>query len=190
MIEPMDRVTKEQILKPVQKRVAVVSIGASTVRNQGDANVVKIARGFLDSLNLMELKNIVTVKQFQYWLDEKTIDLANSFEGGAKGNWGAARKSINIFLESCLLNRILSEEFALDKLAKFMETPLDNYAAKKIRKKARLLGISFQGKWKTIKSLTADQSALFQQVALQWANEKKVPRGYLDLWLWQGDSDD
>ena len=71
-----------------------------------------------------------------------------------------------------------------------METPLDNPAAKKIKKKAQSIGMPIRKKWKTIKSLEPDQSASLQEVALKWANEKKVPRGYLDLWLWQGDSDD
>jgi len=179
--------TKE-FLQLVQKRVARVSIAPSTLRGQG-SGVMVAAQKFLMNLSLAELKNINS-KEFSCWLDQNTLALERAFPPDARLNWGAARKSINIFLESCLLNCFLSEDYDLDRLAEFMETPLDNPAAKMIHKKAESLGMPIRKKWKTIRSLEPDQSASLQEVALKWANEKKVPRGYLDLWLWQGDSDD
>jgi len=185
-----DKTRTKEFLQLVQKRVARVSIAPSTLRGQGKGVMAAAQKFLIQKVELTELKGM-TSKEFSCWLDNTTQALKHSFpRGDARNNWGAARKSINIFLESCLYNKFLSEEYDLEKLAKFMETPLDNGAAEKIEKKAHSLGMPIRKKWKTIKSLEPDQSTSLQDVALKWANEKKVARGYLDLWLWQGDSDD
>ena len=103
----------------VQKRVANISIGPSTLRNQGKKDVAPtvttIAREFLGVLKLAELR-YMKVDKFDEWLNDKTKDLEDRFKDVAPGNWGAARKAINVFLENAFYDRLLSEEYNLQKL--------------------------------------------------------------------------
>jgi len=181
MIEPMKSATKEIILKRVQERVATVSIGASTLRNQGAKGVIKTARDFLaNKVDLADLEGVTAI-QFNKWLDNKTNALKNKFPGEAKGNWGAARKAINIFLEECFLNRLLAEEYNLTPMAEFLEVPLDSNVANTIIEESEKKGLT----WTSIKCLTPKQSGLFQECATILATNKGTQRGYLDLWYWQ-----
>jgi hypothetical protein len=77
--------------------------------------MVKQAREYLKELDLTALQNLGESK-FAYWLDERTEELRRRFPEGAKGNWGAARKAINLFLENVLYDRFLSKEYRLDAL--------------------------------------------------------------------------
>ncbi|MDI6859344.1 MAG: hypothetical protein QMC85_02490 [Methanocellales archaeon] len=91
--------TKEKPnIKVIQKRVANISIGASTLRGQGALGIVENARKFLAKLDLREFKDI-SERQFSNRLEKYTNKLMEQFPEGAKNNWGAARKAINVFLE-------------------------------------------------------------------------------------------
>ena len=80
-----------------RQRLANTSIGPTTLRNQGAPGVVDAARDFLKQLDLARLVTDSEAK-FSQELDLETGKLQQSFPDGAKENWGAARKSINLFL--------------------------------------------------------------------------------------------
>lgn len=176
---------KEHFLGLVQKRVANVCIGNSTLRNQDSPGVVKVARRFLTDLKLMELRDM-TGEQFKEWLDRQTDILRSRFPEGAQDNWGAARKAINVFLEEAFYNRFLVEEYSLNRLAEFLELPLDSKVVRKIKEESQKFGIRFSlDRWRGIKNLTAEQSARLQQCATALATKRGIQRTCLDLWYWQ-----
>jgi len=53
-----DAMTEQNsLIKKFQERVAMISIGPSTLRGQGACGIVKAARKYLADLNLAEFKN-------------------------------------------------------------------------------------------------------------------------------------
>jgi hypothetical protein len=168
-------------IKDVQKRVANISIGASTLRNQGVS--LKKTVKFLRELKLAKLREM-TKDQFSKWLDKKTESLMEEFKltYGDKDNWGAARKAINIFLENAFYDRFLAKEYGLEKLEDILEIPLDSNVVKK------LCGDSEQfKKFKnfTIIGLKPKDSEELQTLAKKRAESKRTSRIYLDLKYWR-----
>ena len=178
----------------VQRRVANISIGASTLRNQGDSGVAGAARGFLVKLPLARLSE-KTERQFNKWLNRETLRLSKQFKGGAKNNWGAARKAINIFLENAFYDRFLSEEYGLQKLEDMLEIPLDSNVAKGLKKdwktylkKHKIDPDSYKlPQWESIKGLRVEDSDEFQACAHKVAKSEPNYRYriYLDLKYWR-----
>ncbi|MBU4076926.1 MAG: hypothetical protein KKI06_09510, partial [Euryarchaeota archaeon] len=156
-----------------------ISIGASTLRGQGPPGFVRTAREFLIELNL-RIDNI-NEEQFKNWLDENTEKLMEKFPG-AKNNWGAARKAINVFLEEAFYNRFLAEEYNLHKLEEFLEIPLDNHVVTELIKHGNRCNLP---KWNSIKKLTLADNEIYQNCAREVANEKRTKRIYLDLEFWR-----
>jgi hypothetical protein len=87
----------EALIKSIQKRVANIAIGVPTLRGQGKGTIAE-AREFLAKLNLRRFKDI-SEAGFNKLIDKLTEDLMRQFPSCAVNNWGAARKSINVFLE-------------------------------------------------------------------------------------------
>jgi hypothetical protein len=169
----------------MQKRVANGAIGASTLRNQGPAGVIKTAREYLALLNLRVFRKVNTEEQFERKLDKYTVNLMKRFPKGARTNWGAARKAMNVFLEEIFYNRFLSKEYKLYKLGPFLEVPLDSYVIKSLVKE---FGRSIKPRWKGIKKLNPKTSRIFQDVAKTVAKGKGILRVYLDLKYWRGET--
>jgi hypothetical protein len=106
MKQPFDLIDRLQV------RVAMFAIGRSTLRSQGAPGMVAHARKFLRSVDL-RIFSVTTIEQFGSVLEAQTKLLADGFPSGGKGNWGAARKSLNIFLRDVLYCRPLCEHFNL-----------------------------------------------------------------------------
>ena len=171
---------KMKYIKLLQNRTGELAIGRSTLRNQGAPKVIETARNYLKTMNLKPLNKVSSQNDYLKYLDKHTIKLSQTFPKGAKGNWGAARKAINIFIRDCLYNQYLSAEYNLNKLEKWLEVPLDNDVATNIRKKCKTLPT-----WKSIKSLTQDVSNQYQQCAQIIGNKEKVARVHLDIKYWR-----
>jgi hypothetical protein len=169
-----------QLLAHLQRYVANVGITASALRNQGASGIVKAARQFLAALAFAPL---VTMQPCDYrrWLDTTTETLLPQLPEGAR-NWGAARKAINIFMSHAYLNRELAGEYQLDRLAAEMETPLDDLAAKALRKFAGSGGLP---KWPGIRCLTEEVSDQYQATANLLSAKHDIPRACLDILLWR-----
>ena len=171
----------QEYLTILQKRTGVLAIGRSTLRNQGAPGVIERARDYLKVMKLKPLKKIDTEVKFKKFLEKHTIELSNYFPKGAKENWGAARKAINIFLRDCLYNQYLSKEYGIRKLEKWLEIPLDGDVAKKLKSKHP----DSELKWKSIKSLGKEMSDKFQSCATKSAKLDGIPRVHLDIKYWR-----
>ncbi len=170
-------------IKDVQERIANACIGTSTLRNQGAPKVIEKARSFCKELNLAELSN-VTEGQFKDWLDRNTDSLAERFPKEAKGNWGAARKAINVFLEEAFYNRFLFKEYELQRVQAFLEIPIDKKVAKGIKEDCGKNLASFPD-WSGIKNLTFEQNNRYQERANELAEREGTLRVLLDLKYWK-----
>lgn len=95
-----------------------------------------------------------------------------------------ARKLLNIFLRDALYSAHLCEHYSLSAAEYFYEVPLDSIAAKQIR---RLTVRGLLPRWTTIKALTPDTSALYQDVAQREAERRAIARVHLDTFWWGGD---
>lgn len=171
---------KEHI-RLIQKRVANIAIGASSLRGQGPAGTIQKARAFMVNLNLRTFKGI-TDRQFKQRLDKYTKELMGQFPRGAKRNWGGARKAMNLFLEAAFYDRFLARAYKLQNLKQYLELPLDRYVVRELKTRA---GKGNLPGWVGIKNLTPGDSKEFQRYAKKVAREKGIPRVYLDLYYWR-----
>ncbi|RKQ64126.1 hypothetical protein, partial [Oceanibaculum indicum] len=97
----MDKKIEEpDLLKARLRFIANTSLSASSLRNQGGEGVVKAARTFMGELNLEEA-GAAGVEGYPAYLDNSTTKLMASFPEGARNNYGAARKALNIYLFAC-----------------------------------------------------------------------------------------
>ena len=118
-------------------------------------------------------------EKFQEILDKHTERLQNKIPSHS---WGIARKVLNIFLFEAAHNVVLNRNYNFDKIVPFLEVPLDNPNAQKLRKYAKS-GVLH---WTNISSLKRDASMKFQEYATQYAQEHNCERCYLDLYWWRG----
>ena len=154
----------------------------SALRNQGAKGVIDKARQFLKGLDLYEFANCTTEDQFSTVLNEKTKALQKSFPRGAKKNWGAARKVLNLFLRDILYNQYLSRHFGFRRLEIWLEVPLDSFAAKGIWSDYKPQTLP---RWKSIKSLTYEDSQDYQKAAAAIASSCGFARVHLDILYWR-----
>jgi len=169
-------------LNLIKKRVAVLAIGSSTLRNQGAKGVAESARKFLDRLNLEAIAEGERVS-FGRRLNRATENMQRTFPAGAK-NWGAARKAINLFLRDVLYNRYLSAQYRFDRIAGHLEVPLDGDVARALRSEPEGADLP---RWPSIKHLTPEISALYQAVAKSVAERMGTTPVHLDLHYWRRD---
>ncbi len=172
---------KREYLRLLQHRTAYLSIGKSSLRNQGAPGVIAVSREYLQNMELKKLAKISSEKSFKKYLDEHTNNLKKSFPQKANKNWGAARKAINLFLRDCLYNSYLCDKYKISDLEKLFEVPLDSYVAKEIYR----LHSKEVPRWKSIKSLTPEISAKYQTAAAKTSTKEKVSRVHLDIKYWR-----
>ncbi len=99
----------------LQARTALLAIGRSALRNQGAPGVVIAARKYLRGINLGDFA-VANGLDFSAALDRHTAKLMERFPKGARNNWGAARKAMNIFLRDVLYSQPLCEQYGLHRL--------------------------------------------------------------------------
>lgn len=181
MKQPFDLIDRLQV------RIAMFAIGRSTLRSQGAPGMVAHARIFLRKVDLKTF-SVATAEQFSDVLNTQTDLLAAGFPGAGKGNWGAARKSINIFLRDALYCRPLSDHFNLIGLEPWLEVPLDSNVY------AGLVEDSDNPRtvpaWPGVKALTPKRSADFQDIASVIASSLGVARVHLDIRYWRKEAID
>ena len=126
-------------------RVANISVTQSSLRNQGGKGLVKKTRNYF-------LKNQFLSKfnkhNFEILLDNQTRKLMKTI----KLKFGAARKSLNIFLLQSSLDRYLSDCYRLEKILDKLELPLDSYTIKHLKIAAKGKEHKLP-KWQSIKKL-------------------------------------
>ncbi|MDH4227196.1 MAG: hypothetical protein OEV59_05535 [Deltaproteobacteria bacterium] len=167
-------------IKYLQHRTAQLSIGSSTLRNQGAPGVAKATRTFLSELNLKSF-SVTSKQKFSKALDHTTIALSKALPKGAR-NWGTARKAVNIFLRDCVYNRFLCSHFAIHLIHPWLEVPLDSHVANGLRETSMRNTLP---KWTTIKKLERKVSDKYQEAATKVAEKVGCKRVDLDIYLWR-----
>lgn len=168
----------------VQKRIVNISVGTSTVRGQPEGTVIT-ARKYLQYVNLKDFSEIINEDGFKGLLDKHTQLLKERLPSKS---WGIARKVMNIFLFQATHDIILNRNYTLDKIIPYLELPLDNPNAKRLKKFAKSEGITLE--WRNIYSLQPEVSITFQNYAKQYAQEKyNCERCYLDVYWWRSEDD-
>ena len=165
----------------IQKRIANISVGSSTVRGQPEGTV-KVAREYLQSIDLKNFFNITNENQFNDLLDKHTNLLKERIPSKS---WGISRKVINIFLFQSTHDIFLNKEYSLNKVIPYLEIPLDNPNAKKLKEFA---GSDVKLEWKNIYSLEPEMSVKFQKYAKNYAIKTyQCERCYLDIYWWRSE---
>lgn len=173
-------------------RTALLAIGRSTLRNQGAPGVVDAARKYLRTMDLMDFSEAAH-PGFSAALNRHTESLMSRFPGRAKGNWGAARKAINIFLRDVLYSRWLCGQYGLEKLEPLLELPLDSNVYHGLVEDWQELLSSVAGRpgdcdlpdWPGVKGLRRKVSAQLQAAAGAVAGELGTSRVHLDVRYWR-----
>jgi hypothetical protein len=171
----------QEFISTLQKRTGQLAIGRSTLRNQGAPGVIDRARSFLQDIQLSEFRTISTNDQYLQFLENKTVELSESFPAGAKGNWGAARKALNIFFRDCLYNTYLNKEYSIERLRDWLEIPLDGDVARNLC----AINKSSLPKWPNIRCLTPEISSIYQEKAAEEAKKFGIARVDLDIYYWR-----
>lgn len=173
---------KNEWIECLRKHFAVSCIGNSTLRSQVKSGGNDIARQFLmDNFPLDPLKNMNEV-EFQTMLDQKTVLLSQKLikPNSKEGNWGAARKVINIYLRLCSMNKDVNNYHKLDKIEDYLEIPLDSHVVKEIDK----LSKTTHSKNFKIITLENSESVELQKLAKTNATQKALKRYELDILFW------
>ena len=172
--------TKQQFIARLQSHAARTAIGGSTVRGKGNTGVAEKARAFLRHMDLAQF-GTSDEQAFRSVLDRNTEALRRHLPGGAQ-HWGIARKALNIYLRNCLYTCYIRDAFHLEKAEEFFEVPLDSYTAAAIRKNEKL------PRWRGVKHLTPEMSALLQATARKKATSELAPV-HLDAKWWSEERD-
>jgi hypothetical protein len=167
----------------MKRYVANVAITPSTFRKLG-AGFVEAAQEFLASLNLQQLANLEP-SDYPKWLEDQTRALMARFPIAER--WGPARKSINSFMVMAALNQFLCDEYKLHRFEYVLEVPLDTTVTKKLRAWGKARNRVRRGQFPTfsIKQLKKVDSDQYQELARAWAEERGIPRGRIDIELWE-----
>jgi len=165
----------------IQKRIANTAVGTSTVRGQPKGTVT-IARKNLQLINLKDF-SCSSEDQFRKVLDVYTEKLKNDLPSKS---WGIARKVLNIFLFQAAHDVFLNRNYSLEGIIAFLEVPLDNPNAKKLKRIAKSKGKSLD--WKNIYSLSPETSNEFQEYAKKYASQKyNCESCDLDIYWWSAE---
>jgi hypothetical protein len=162
-----------------QARVARISTGPSTARNQGGPGVVGAAREYVSKIDLGRFV-VPDGRAFRGVLDQATAELQEALPR-AGGNWGVARKILNIFVRDASYHTALNEEYSLARAQEWMEMPLDSLTAVGLKREVGRGGLPT---WPGVKHVDVMLSDRFQSAAAVVAKEKGLKRVDLDVIWW------
>jgi hypothetical protein len=162
------------------QRFRAEAIPANAIRNQGAPGVLAAARPFLRRVSLARFRTRSRAT-FEAHLDAVTERLKRKFPPKAQ-NWGAARKTVNLFLRDCTYDHHLRACYGLAVIEPWLEVPLDSYVANTLGKHKRY---ELPSRWPGLKELTPEESAQYQDVAQRLADRKGIYRVHLDLYWWR-----
>ena len=144
--------------------------------------MVAAAQHYLATLDLRQF-NVASKEAFLNVLNELTKALAEAFPEGGRGNWGAARKSLNLFLRDVVESRSLWDKYKLRKIEPWLEVPLDSHVARGLCGFKRDLRRNHR--WPGVRNLTKEVSDQYQAVASTLAKKCGCSRVDLDLYMWR-----
>jgi len=117
-----------------QKRISKTCIGTNSTHSS-------LAAGGLNTIRknlclIIDLNDVASCKNdldFKVMLDSFTSKLKQKISIPVnQQHWGICRKAINLYLRDCYYNKVLNEHFKLDKIASFLESPIDSLAMKSL----------------------------------------------------------
>lgn len=164
--------------KKMQRRIANVAIGASTVRGNPKGTKKRI-RDHLAHFDFSELKNGPN-DDFAIKLDEWTKIIRETVLLPGAQHWGVARKCLNIFLRDATYNYLLREKYKLEAIRKFLEVPLDNIVAARLKEAESDLS-RFPGIIHLESKISKDYQDAAERIAAKKGLEARVD---LDLYYW------
>jgi hypothetical protein len=170
-------------LRLLQDNAAEISVGPSSLRNQGAKGVLAATRLFFKEIDLAAVGTLGS-REWSEWLDRETDRLRLSFPRGAQKSWGGARKALNLFVRTCLYNSYLSKAYGLQRIEPFLEIPLDKDVALGLAREAAKRGHELR-RFQTIKGLLKADSEAYQAFATKLARELGLRRVHLDLVFWR-----
>ena len=179
---------EKAFLDQIHKRLSIISVGASALRNQGASGIIKIAREYFYTIDIDEFINSLDNEDiYSNFLNKHTGMLVSNFPEDGK-SWGGARKGLNLFLREIVYNKFFSNYYALstqfnefNQKIKFLEVPLDKDVATGIYAESEVN----LPKWNSIKSLTPDVSKQYQIAAQGIAKKENFAKVNLDLRYWR-----
>lgn len=167
------------LLRLMQKKVAVSAIPPSAMRRQGLAGLLAHMRTYCLGLSLDALASLSEV-EFSGFLDKATNQLCSG-AAHLECEWGAARKALNLFLRDATYNHFLRESYGLVAIEGFLELPLDRQVADQLREEKGGEGLPL---WQGVHDLEARDSQAYQHFAAQVAAARGCSRVHLDLYYW------
>lgn len=169
----------------VRQHIALVAVGSSTLRRQVKEGGVEKARKFLKDWLYLHGLEFLDRDAYCGLLDEWTHALSKKLlkPHSRKGNWGAARKVLNIYLRMCAMNKDLHRAFNLKRIEPFLEVPLDSQVVKKIDEANH----TNDSRGFRLMGLTRKASGLWQERAERIASGPEVRRYRyeLDVMFWR-----
>lgn len=180
--------TDKEFIDKIHKRISIVCIGASALRNQGAPGIVEVARNYFSNISLDEyFESLSNSDKFNVFLDSHTNKLVEKFPDNGK-SWGAARKGLNLFFRELVYNKFITDYYNFpinirdfNEIIKNLEVPLDLDVATGIYIDSNFV----LSKWESIKKLNIEMSKLYQKEALKIAKSKNIARVHLDLFYWR-----
>ena len=80
-----------------------------------------------------------------------------------------------------MYNRYLCPEYHFSTVERWLEVPLDGVVARELRRRA---GRGALPHWPTLRRLTPQEHAAYQEFALRLARDWQVSRVDIDIYLW------
>lgn len=148
------------------RRIAETTIDGTVLRNQGAPRVVEAVRCFLPNIELATFA-CETQSAFEDELDRQTTALTAALPVGAQ-HFGTARKALNLYLGEAYYHQFVCREYGLERIARFLEVPLDSQVASFLIGQARDRGIKLPA-WPGVKYLEEAVSRQYQEFAAAYA---------------------
>jgi hypothetical protein len=176
--------TPREYEQAMQRKLANMSATSSSMRKQAPAGTIALTIGYLSALDLEPLRAMRAGAEFNPWLNARTDELVTTVL--KNGNFGGARKVLNIFLKELHHNGPLTD-FLPAAVRPHLEVPLDRHVADGLKQDWRAMAIKTGTlpRWDTIKSLTPTIHEDFQLAAQQVAAAAGICRADLDLKYWR-----
>ncbi len=181
--EPLE---EGQLLEQQQRYFAKMCVGTSTVRSQGPEGTKATGQRFLTKLDLNKFSGCGE-DRYRKVLNRSTTKLASQVPGWGQGNWGAARKLLNIFLFHCTMNQQFVGAYDIGHMRPFLELTLDNLVVKFLKRQVSRNSHSWQTihEWTAIRNLRQPLSKRIQAIAQEIATELGCNRCDLDFLGWR-----
>jgi hypothetical protein len=156
----------------LQRHIAITSIGPTSLRKmRGTAGKRADLYALLGTTNLA----LFSIDGFEEHLDQLTKKIEDLFGG----NFGAARKSANLFLRDCVNHYALRAHYGLASIEHLLEVPLDSISMRAIREE----GPEKPSKV-SVSDLDANLSSTYQRSAAFISADRGIDRVHLDTLWW------